>query len=370
MNKLAAGRVPKHRRQVAEQFDKDVNRFHYVGVQAARQLSWSAIQTVLRAYRADKPNLPKLLRQELWKGVPLLAEGTAVCWLNGWIRSHELAGVSHRSLTLSNYDNAVSFLQKRLDLSTKQLGKIESRFNTQALLVYHGVSRKAEKILEKAVLDTVEQKMGVRRGTMRLQQAFEDAGIHPANSYTLENIYRTQTSLAYAAGRRWAEQRPNVQDRLEAYCYVTMGDELVRPAHALLEGVTLDSRDPFWESNTPPNGWSCRCMSVPIYDNSWEEVEAPEEAVDVDGEDVEAGPDEGWGFDPGAVFGDVMSEDEEGLSDWQEAARYQSPWAPSEEELDDLLDTLTPREKRLLAKELGVTVEDLEDGDLELAAAR
>lgn len=41
--------------------------------------------------------------------------------------------------------------------------------------------------------------------------------------------------------------------------YRTTGDDRVREEHAALDGVTLPSSDPFWNSYLPPNGWNCRC---------------------------------------------------------------------------------------------------------------
>ena len=41
--------------------------------------------------------------------------------------------------------------------------------------------------------------------------------------------------------------------------YVTVGDGLVRPEHAALNGVILPYNDPAWSKIFPPNGWRCRC---------------------------------------------------------------------------------------------------------------
>lgn len=46
--------------------------------------------------------------------------------------------------------------------------------------------------------------------------------------------------------------------------YRTAGDDLVRPEHAALHGVTLPPSDPFWQVYYPPNGWNCRCTVVQV----------------------------------------------------------------------------------------------------------
>ncbi len=46
--------------------------------------------------------------------------------------------------------------------------------------------------------------------------------------------------------------------------YRTAADDLVRPEHAALHGVTLPPSDPFWQVYYPPNGWNCRCTVVQV----------------------------------------------------------------------------------------------------------
>jgi len=57
---------------------------------------------------------------------------------------------------------------------------------------------------------------------------------------------------------RWQE----FMSRAEAnpwLTYETVGDKRVRPDHQLLDGVTAEITDPFWDYYFPPNGWRCRC---------------------------------------------------------------------------------------------------------------
>lgn len=46
--------------------------------------------------------------------------------------------------------------------------------------------------------------------------------------------------------------------------YRTALDDLVRPEHAALEGITLPPSDKFWNDYYPPNGWNCRCTAVQV----------------------------------------------------------------------------------------------------------
>ena len=44
--------------------------------------------------------------------------------------------------------------------------------------------------------------------------------------------------------------------------YRTQGDERVRDAHSLLNGVVAPINSDFWKTHYPPNGWRCRCYVV------------------------------------------------------------------------------------------------------------
>ena len=56
-----------------------------------------------------------------------------------------------------------------------------------------------------------------------------------------------------------------MQEILWGYKYVTVGDARVRADHQQFEGVTLPKDDKFWDTFTPPNGYQCRCMAIPIF---------------------------------------------------------------------------------------------------------
>jgi SPP1 gp7 family putative phage head morphogenesis protein len=44
--------------------------------------------------------------------------------------------------------------------------------------------------------------------------------------------------------------------------YVTVGDGRVRPAHAMLDGITRPIGDIFWRKFFPINDWNCRCSTI------------------------------------------------------------------------------------------------------------
>jgi uncharacterized protein with gpF-like domain len=45
---------------------------------------------------------------------------------------------------------------------------------------------------------------------------------------------------------------------------MTVGDDRVRPEHAVLDGFTARMEDPVWRKIYPPNGFNCRCIRVAL----------------------------------------------------------------------------------------------------------
>ncbi|MDR1659789.1 MAG: minor capsid protein [Desulfovibrio sp.] len=75
--------------------------------------------------------------------------------------------------------------------------------------------------------------------------------------WRVENIFRTNLQAAYMAGR-WAkmEQVKKIRPYRQ---YFTVGDDRVRPSHAILNGMVYPADHEFWDVNQPPNGFRCRC---------------------------------------------------------------------------------------------------------------
>ena len=105
-------------------------------------------------------------------------------------------------------------------------------------------------------------------------------------------------AVAYSGAKVREEQDPVIQEILWGYKYVTVGDDRVRPAHWAMEGTTLPKEDSFWDTNTPPNGWNCRCTAIPLFEEE-EIVNPPSETEDDQGNLIPVRPDEGWSFNPG-----------------------------------------------------------------------
>lgn len=259
-----------------------------VGAHAATVTGTRLRARFIHAFRYGQPFN---LRGLLYEIQPTLARGMLIAYLYGKRRAW-LSVPKGLSLAIPRgYDKALEFLQRRLEIPVSELDTLADKFDASALRVLDGTSARVEQRLQEAVLQTVQEGLHVKGGVKVLRQTFDDLGLTPKNSYTLENIFRTQTQLAYSAGRATVESTPEYRELLWGYRYSTVGDDRVRETHAEMEGATALADDLVWERWRPPNGWGCRCQLIPLFDEA--EVYVP----------TGVEPDEGFGFNPAMLLG-------------------------------------------------------------------
>jgi SPP1 gp7 family putative phage head morphogenesis protein len=287
------------RRQARLQ-DQDRARIDRLGVAAAARIGFRARRAALLAYRrGDNP--ATAATQELHAATPLIVDAMVAGHLAGHRRS--LLAVPKGKISLANASSpflkAIEFLSERLEMEPEEYDRLEAAYQPEALKVVKTASDMVEREIETKLADAIGSGQHVRGGVAALQEAFDSAGIVPRNSFTLEAIFRTQTQLAYGAGRWQAMQDPDIREVLQSLRYVTMEDDRVRPEHVGFDGVTLPIDDPFWIESYPPNGFACRCSVIEIFDKR--PLFEPR-AVDVDGKMVYPSVDEGFRFNPGLLF--------------------------------------------------------------------
>lgn len=91
------------------------------------------------------------------------------------------------------------------------------------------------------------------------------------NRAYLQSEYQFATQSARMAGK-WADFE-QYGDRYYLQ-YRTANDDRVRHEHQLLNEITLPPSDPFWNEYFPPNGWRCRCNTVQVRKNKYEQSDS------------------------------------------------------------------------------------------------
>ena len=303
--KTTAGNVTADDRRRALTMDRDRARIERLGIPQAGKVGFDAQRAVLVAVRrgASAIDVRGILRSHILRLKPLILNGMLAAHLSGAQRTTATTKGEVSALRLARgepHEEAIKALQKRLQLPVDTLDAIRARYEMKALRVLENASEAAELQIQEALLATTEAGEHVREGVKAVRSAFAEAGITPDNSFTLENLFRTQTQLAYGAGRWQAGQDEAVQEILWGYKYVTVGDDRVRPEHQGLDGTTAPKDDPVWRTIWPPNGFSCRCSTIEIFEKR--KTVLPPDVVEVDGKDYEPGPDKGFAFNPGEWF--------------------------------------------------------------------
>ncbi len=253
-----------------------------------------------RGIRALAP-IVKRLRKQLIVGDNLekveqelqeqLAEIAVFTHLTGMKRSFLLLPKSARSgLALGLFQKSLKALAVQLGAD---VGVLEAQYLQNVLKSVKDLTEPAEQELEQTLIQAQGEGLHVSQVTKALQARFDELNV-TANAETLA---RTQTQLAYNAGRWQADQDPVIQEILWGYEYIAIKDDRVRPTHEAMHGTRLPKEDPFWQTNWPPNGWNCRCAPIPIFDEGIEKQ--PKKLPDGNA----ANPDEGFVFNPGQQVG-------------------------------------------------------------------
>lgn len=203
------------------------------------------------------------------------------------------------------YEQAVHRLANQLELSKADLALLQRQYDTASLKTVQQFTAGLRSKLGQVSAEVLARGVPTRSAVGMIREAMSGMGLSPESPRLVETVYRTQGAVAYTAGRWQANQEDAIASILWGYEYVTVGDDRVRPSHRALDGTRLPKEDPRWQSIMPPNGWNCRCDVIEIFQDDHLATPAPppEGLVVIDGVETTAQPDEGWSFNPGAVFG-------------------------------------------------------------------
>lgn len=297
--------VSPQRRQYAAQLDADCARLEKIGITAAGKIGRKVRMAALQAYKTGD-NPVDAIREPLGDMAPLLTDAMVAAYLTGRWRVMKTVQERQNTVKLSTaYDNAIQSLKAQMHIGELSIDQMRDAVVPEVFEKLKAVNIAIDGRITTKMLELTQQQAHVGTGIRELQAVFNAAGITPQNSYTLENIFRTQTQLAYGAGRWAALHEPEIDEILWGFEYSTVGDDRVRSSHAAMDGVRLPKDDPFWKTNWPPNGWSCRCQALEIFDGdelaNASKIIRPVPKV-VEGVTFQPQADRGFGFNPGRVL--------------------------------------------------------------------
>jgi SPP1 gp7 family putative phage head morphogenesis protein len=159
-------------------------------------------------------------------------------------------------------DNAADYLRGLTPVTKDTFDGLSAQYKRDAFTVA-GVSdqRLIQKIRDQ--LADVMAKGGTRDDfEAAARKLTSDAGVEQIAAFTLDTVFTTNMQKAYSLGRYEQQQQPEVMAALPYGQYLTVGDDRVRPEHAVIDGFIARLTDPVWNKIYPPNGFNCRCMRI------------------------------------------------------------------------------------------------------------
>jgi SPP1 gp7 family putative phage head morphogenesis protein len=283
--KLDRGSVERAAFPIAERLAATVSSYAGAAVKlhanAAR--ARSAVGVVMRGdARTQQPGFQRLVVKAM-----LLAD------LKGRVRFMRNAGDRlDKSVRLSRdnvYDQAIEATRERLGMSLEYERYLEEEYGKQASKVIGRLVDEAERRVYERVTEGLKQGKRIPQLLEAMRQALAECGASPRADWALTNIVRTQTQIAYAAGRTAASMSEAAQDAgLWGWEYSAIEDDRTTALCQSLDGTRLPAADPFWKRWTPPNHWQCRSTVIEVFEDEGlgavppgEEPEAPAPGFDL-----------------------------------------------------------------------------------------
>lgn len=290
------------RQQQARAIDADLRAVEAPGDRAAKVIASRIRRAIITAYR-DGQSPAAAIGQYTRALTPLVVDAMTVAHLRGAKRAFMTAAPHMRprakiKLSGSAYDDALDFLAQRLQLTAAQRQRIQAEYGPPAAQAVEGATTRLRLDVESAIRGTIADGGSVQDGMQAIRAAFGAAGLDPEGGWRLETIFRTQSQIAYNAGRWAALQDDAIQEILWGYEYNTVGDDRVRPAHAAMDGRKYPKDDPIWDVWWPPCGYNCRCSTLEIFTADTQESKPPPRDV---------APDPGFAFNPGQLYDLIVS---------------------------------------------------------------
>lgn len=289
----------KQRRKV-RQFIAEQEKITIPARLAAKRVTSRIVNGLIRS---NGENVADILERAWASFEAVLADVMLLGHLQGHQRVNKEVPKSKKkqlALASSLFQSSVRTAKRLALMSGSELGELTDKYRLEAADLTAKLARTStEQVLREMA---AVQELGLHSGSAkkRVAEALQRAGFRTDNPSVVETITRTQTQVAYNAGRWHANQDPAIQEILWGYIYINPDDERSRPTHAALDGTTLPKDHPRWQVIWPPNGYNCRCSVIELFEP--EEIVNPTGTVQDGNKQAIIQADEGWRTNLGREF--------------------------------------------------------------------
>ena len=156
-------------------------------------------------------------------------------------------------------EQAIEYWKTKRPLTAEEKRRLKKGARDRALTVAGLNRQKQLAAVHEALAKALEEGTTLADFKKALRPLIEKQGW---TGWRVENIFRTNLAAAYAAGQ-WSEIQAT-KDAFPYLEYVAVNDDRTRPSHAVLSGLVFPVDHEFWSRNFPPNGFGCRCTTVPV----------------------------------------------------------------------------------------------------------
>ncbi len=172
-------------------------------------------------------------------------------------------------------DDAAGYISDLTPVTKEIFATLSAQYKKDAFTLAGAADVRLIEKIRDALADAAQKGETKDQFELAVKKITDDAGVAELNSFTLDTAFNTAMQRAYSLGRYEQMKDPATIDVLPFWQYWTVGDDRVRPEHAVLDGFAAHANDPVWMKIYPPNGFNCRCSVVPIL-----AAEAPKDATE------------------------------------------------------------------------------------------
>ena len=256
----------KQAEQIVKRRQWQINNLSNIGIRAGHTVMIRARSAGIKAIKGSRDPVAAITKV-VADLAPLLVADMTAAHLQSRDFTIKLATKHAKDrlslATASKYNQAIDFLQRRMELTDRQIVALSTSYGNEAVRITREASAMIEERVAHAVTAAAQRGEHVKGGVTAIRQAFDSLGITPethprlTKTYLMETLFRTSTQMAYNAGQWATNQEAVIDDILWGYEYSTVGDARVRPSHEALDGIRLKKDNPRWDEITPPNGFNC-----------------------------------------------------------------------------------------------------------------
>lgn len=192
------------------------------------------------------------------------------------------------------FTEAIEALRARVPVGSETFRQMEAALRFRAFTAAHLAGQDALARLQDIFVSNLEEGEGLSGFLERVgaDELLQRSGFAETNPYYLENVYRTNATAAYNAGRRQQFRETGGIELLE---YVGISDRRQTDICRSYDGLRRPVDDPIWDTITPPNHFSCRSTVRAIFRGTPEAGEvSPTSETEVESRLEEHPPDEGF----------------------------------------------------------------------------